>query len=534
MSVRNALVLLLALSSLMFLGACGGGGNTATATPPPTGSFSASSLNGTYVFSTSGVDINGAVLDMAGSLTANGSGSITTGAVDLVGVEVESSTFGEAVSGSYSVGVDGRGQIKFNLATTDETFNVVLDFVLSSSSHGLITEFDGDGSGSGTIDLQSAVSQTQLANASYTFGLAGSGINSNPQPVSTVGTFTLDSTGATVVSGQEDVNDAFIASSSTLSSSTLNLSSTPGSLTITEASTGASYTFDVYPIDNTHLKLIETDGVLAAAGDAFTAATSLPASGTLAFTMAGLDASEDPLGIGGLMPLDGSSNILSGAIEDYNDAGTVNQDSTFTGGFSALSAGRSELSLNGFVNGAANDLANSYTFAAYPFTSNGVTGVEVLEIDDAGVTSGVGYLQTGTTFAASQGYGLNLSGANGNGEEDDIAEFTTTSTAFAGVIDLNNVGTTTFAQSISGNYTSAGTGYYNATSNQIPNFNLYAVNGSTFLLLETTSSNATSGPEVATGIVELQNPSASPGPEPGIFSPARSASLAHAMHQRKK
>jgi len=38
---------------------------------------------------------------------------------------------------------------------------VTLDFVLSSSSHGLVTEFDANGTGSGTIDLQSAGTNTR-------------------------------------------------------------------------------------------------------------------------------------------------------------------------------------------------------------------------------------------------------------------------------------------------------------------------------------------------------------------------------------
>ena len=60
MSVRNGIVLLVALSTLLFLAACGGNG-TSIATPvaPPSGAFSNSNLNGTYVFSIAGTDANG-------------------------------------------------------------------------------------------------------------------------------------------------------------------------------------------------------------------------------------------------------------------------------------------------------------------------------------------------------------------------------------------------------------------------------------------------------------------------------------------
>ncbi|MGB8751844.1 MAG: hypothetical protein WCD06_08605, partial [Candidatus Sulfotelmatobacter sp.] len=63
MSVRNALVLFLALSTVSLLVGCGSSGPKAV--PPPTGAFSTSSLSGTYVFSFSGTDVSGANLQLA-------------------------------------------------------------------------------------------------------------------------------------------------------------------------------------------------------------------------------------------------------------------------------------------------------------------------------------------------------------------------------------------------------------------------------------------------------------------------------------
>lgn len=77
MSVRNGIVLLLALSALLFLGACGSNSITHPVAPP-SGNFSNSNLNGTYVFSVLGVDqASGAPYAIVGTLTANGSGGIT-------------------------------------------------------------------------------------------------------------------------------------------------------------------------------------------------------------------------------------------------------------------------------------------------------------------------------------------------------------------------------------------------------------------------------------------------------------------------
>src|SRR5438045_8615345 len=83
MSLRNRLVLPVMLSSLVALAACGGGGISHVITPPPTGNFTNSDLNGTYVFSVTGSDVNFAFLTMVGTLTADGNGTIEGGTLDF-------------------------------------------------------------------------------------------------------------------------------------------------------------------------------------------------------------------------------------------------------------------------------------------------------------------------------------------------------------------------------------------------------------------------------------------------------------------
>ena len=148
--------------------------------------------------------------------------------------------------------------------------------------------------------------------------------------------------------------------------------------------------------------------------------------------------------------LTNSSATITAGLEDFNDGASVSQANSVSGSISAVSGGRSVLSLSGFVNGAANNTPGNYTFAAYPFTfSGGGTGIQLLEIDGLGFTSGPAYAQTSTSLAASQGYGLNLSALNLNEvgvnqiariEEDDIAEFTATTSGLSGLVDLNTGG----------------------------------------------------------------------------------------------
>jgi len=515
MSSRNRLALplvVLAVLSLAFLVGCGS--SSPKATPPPTGAFSDSDLNGTYVFSTSGTDVNGAPIMLTGAFTANGSGTISGGALSYADGSIGTGSNQTITAGSYNVTQDGRGQIHLVNSTTLGT--VILDFALATSSHGVVSEYDQNGTGSGTLDLQGTIAQSGFDGQSYAFSVAGSGTTGNL--LAEAGAFTLDANGA-VTTGVEDItsyNTSTGTSSSqtglgisTSSSLAIGTGTAPGAFSV---STGAgAFTFDAYAIDSTHVKLIETDGTELTSGDMLTQGTSLP-SGTLAFTMSGLDLGEYPLSIGGLLPV--SSGSISGGLEDYNDGGSASTSTSVSGGFAALASGRSVLTLSGIENGGTNLLTGTYSFAAYPTS----TGLILLEIDNGGITMGTAVTQTNTSFAASQGYAfdltaVNISGASsGSGfyEEDDIAEFTSTSSTFTGLADVNDEGTLTFDQRLSGTYQSASTGRYTFTADFNNGFGgatgvFYTVDGSTVLMLEGDDY------QVGTGTMGVQNAAAAQG-----------------------
>ncbi len=471
---------------------------------------------------------------MVGTLTANGSGTVSSGTVDIVGANVSAAA--QALNGSYSITADGRGQIKFGVkvtvensagtGTTTKGVTFVLDFVLTSNSHGLVTEFDGNGTGSGTIDLQSAVSQAQLA-GSYAFGV--SGVGTTGTPFAAVGNLTLDSTGA-VTAGEEDINNAGTYSGAPSpitpgTTSTVSVGTTPPSASLAVAGVD-TYKFDVFPIDNTHLKLIETDGLLLTSGDVYTQGTSIP-TGQLVFTMAGENISaQTPLDSGGW--LTNNSGTISAGLEDFNDGGNVNTATAVGGSIAPVTGGRSVFTLTGFVNGAASDVPDTYTFAAYPFTAGGANGVQLLEIDNGGITSGTAYAQTATTLA-SQGFGLNLTGVNTVSEEDDIAEFTTTSTGFSGITDVNDDGTTQFDKAIStSSFAAPDTNGRGQAVTNFFSFNFYTVNSSTVLLLEIDTT------QVGLGAFELQSGSGASSAAQPAASLFRAVVHPHVARSRQK
>jgi len=505
MSLRNRLVLPVVLSTLALLVGCGSSTNNPVA--PPSGAFTNTDFSGTYTFSVSGADDNGAFM-MAGSLTACGctAGTISGGTVDYddPSVIAPASTVG---SGTYNVTADGRGTAIISVTVAGTATQVELAFVLTSSSHGLIIRYDGAGTGSGTIDLQpSVIAESAIVNTPYAFSLSG---NFDGASFATAGAFTLNSLGE-VSAGVEDFNDNGVpnnvsSSPYTITSGSVSVGSgtTPGVATLTSGF--GTITFDVYTVDATHLKLIESDGIAFLVGDVFTQTSATIPQGNLVFAMAGLDTSGNEFAVGGLMASDGSSQ-LTGGSEDINDDGIVDNSTVpavpfnFSGNFSTLGSGRFLINLTGFAGGTS--------FAAYP--SSG--GILMLEVDtglnvgagNIGVTSGMALAQaSGATVSASQGYGLNNSGEDVNNgvELDEIAQFTTTSTGVSGLLDENDFGIGQAVNNVGGTYTVNSNGTGSATIGKgLPEIFFYAADSSTVLFI----SADPNGSQASLGVFEAQ------------------------------
>lgn len=535
MSLQKSLALLSLLSVLAVLAGCSNGNGVTNPVPPPSGGFSKSNLNGTYVFSISGTDQgNGAPYAIVGTFTANGNGSITGGTLDLNDAAFASNSpvinpvANSPISGSssYNVGVDGRGQAKL-VTNTPFSSPIVLDFVLQDSSHGLVTEFDGNGSGSGTIDLQ-ASGTTASGTYAFSFGGSyGSGF------LVTAGNFAVS--GGTVT-GLEDYNSGGIPYPDQTLSGTLALgpSNTPSTQFGTQNFT---VTYDVYAINAAHLKFIEMDANGTLTGDAFSQTSATIPKGNLAFAMMGGN-STSVVGAGGFMVSDGAGNITNTSTMDINNTGSVSPSPiTFSGQYAAAGTGR--FTLSGFTAG----FGSGTQFAAYP--SSG--GIFLLEIDAGFNLSGAAYLQASSipTLTAAQGYALNLTGINlaSGPEVDDIAEFAAASTGATatGVTDENYApgGVPNYGLKLAGNFTTpdtSGRGQVAANAGSSTNGTLnggfdityYAVDGTTFPFIETDNG------QVAAGVFEIQNASASAAvARPHMFVLTPPVAIHGALRKRK-
>src|SRR5580765_7176578 len=191
MSLRNRFILSIIFSSLAVLAACGGGGSSnPPVNPPPSGGFSNSSLNGSYVFSVTGTANDAPAnnfVTIMGVFTADGNGNILTdGVLDQNSTASNGLILDTITSGTYNVGSDGRATGNPNIPTglitlqTQNSGTFQFAYVLTSSTHGLITQFENFGSASGSLDLQANVTQADIAGRSYAFNLTGAwGVGNN-------------------------------------------------------------------------------------------------------------------------------------------------------------------------------------------------------------------------------------------------------------------------------------------------------------------------------------------------------------------
>jgi hypothetical protein len=506
---QRVLMALAAISGIFLAASCG---SSKISVPTNPNGFSNSSLSGSYVFTSSGVDSGGFPIFLTGVLVANGTGGnggITGGTMDVVdaGSAIPPAV---AITGSYSVGSDGRGKATLNSSVA----NFTLDFVLTSTSHGLVTEFDNNGSGSGTLDLQGSVPTLAQLAGPYAFDAAGA--DSGGGSFATAGSFTLDSSGTTPTPGVQDINDnanlnldASINVTATVASGT-----GPGTLTVN------GFSFDYYPIDATHLKIIEVDGADFTSGDVFTQTGATIPTTPMVFSMSG--GLTSPIANAGVMTYSGGA--FSGT-EDVNNAPAV----LFSIPFSSTTAtvgGRLVVTLTNF------DPATQWV--VYP--SSG--GLLILETDTLNVTLGSAFAQTGGTFGASQNYGLNLNAFNVQNTyaENDIAQFLNTSTTFKGVVDINddygNGSGSLVTQQLQGTYTpqdASGVGSATTTANGAGyvSFNFYVASTSNILILETDTT------QVGSGLMQLQSsPSGSAAQSrvsmarPAVLKPAARAKMA--------
>jgi len=433
------------------------GNYTAPTTPPPGGVvtvtaatagaagvanvtilFSNASLlpNQPYGFAYSGEDTAG-FLAVAGTITFDGMGNILGGEEDVNsgnGIATNQIT-----GGTYSVGPDGRAVATVTTSAGTATWQITV----TTSQHCLLVRFDTAATGSGTLDAQNPV-EFSIGSIINSYSFALSGINKAGFSEVIGGNFFASGNGA-FTNGVLDVNDAGTVTQADISLNasidvlTFDSATGRGTLALNSTTTG-TLNFVFYIVDQTHLKLIETDTVPVLAGDFFSAPnsialSSLPANTTYVFTTGG-SVTGEPYGAAGAFTSNGTGGF-TGGMQDLNAAGQVFSEALTTAGSSySNTPGGSNRFFVTLAHGG-----NVFTYGAYLTTSNSLELVEL----DANVVSASGQaFRQSSTATPSSTYAMNLTGLSGdsNGNEEDVNSSITFpgNSTVTGYLDANNAG----------------------------------------------------------------------------------------------
>ena len=475
-----------------------------------------SALNGQYTFIVSGQDttlISGQVFIVnyvaAGSIVADGNGTIMSGEEDICDLATPCAEV--SLGGSYSSGPDGRGSINL----TSSSFNSVqtLEFVLTSTNHALITEFDSSASASGTLDLQdpNALDASGITGG-FSIALNGEDVQSG-EPAAVGGVMTGDASGD-FNNVTLDTNDPSGNGFTTETTNLLVLSG-PDPFGRVAVSDG-TLIFAYYIVNAKAVRFIELDDFFQTTGSAYTqgsgSLTTASLAGNSVFTDAGMSVLGQ-VGVGGEFTADTNGNVTAG-FTDVNDDGSATNGSIAGSTFSSFVSGRGSLTLSGGVSSDVTEfqvyLVDPSVNILDPTLSMGGGGALLLDSDANAVGAGA-IIPQANSPSFNGNYGENLQALDQNLDEVDMTGqvIATGSSSLSGTGDLNNFGTGQLlpAQALSGTITADGshTGRFTGTltigSSGTLNLVYYQATNSQIVLVDVDTGNTA---EIGTGVLLQQ------------------------------
>jgi hypothetical protein len=455
-------------------------------------------LHGAYAFFFSGFDTQGVVL-ATGQFTADGSGNISSGTEDMN--RVSGVSINATLSGTYSLGTDGRGTLTLTATNSmGQQLTVIYQLVLDSAGNARFFENDASNTtppplptrGEGIIKPQVG-SSFAASNLSGNYAFAFSGQDLTTAPATLAGVVQANGTSA-FSPGTVDYNDAGLYSPAVPTSGNFSLSSTAGRVVadlVFQIPSSAQLTlnFICYFVSPSDLFLIEIDttdathpkiGGEMVLQNPSVVFTNTALTGGSVLSGSGLDTPSASALVGLL-----ASNSSGGATVNFNqnDAGSISQGSLIPGTYLVTTNGRVEFTGFGAL--------GPRMAAAY------LTGVNQGFLVGSDKTATVGVLenQTGGPFSVASvmgSYALSAPAPLDNMVDNIIGQTTANGTGtMQGVVDEVSSAGQNPAQSFVGNYTVASSGQGTMTTNSpvgIPtNLAIYVVSPSAIRAISTDS-----------------------------------------------
>jgi hypothetical protein len=377
---------------LAFTG-CGGNG---VIIPHTTGNFSNASFKGAYVFQIRGfISQTGNPYRQVGVIVADGNGNITSGSDDVNTIGAGAAITGPSITGSYSIGNDGTGQIVLSGTSLSAAFTgapqITLAVTLESSSVADIMEADSFADGAGTAELQDTAAAGASPSGTFVFRLHD---DANAQNAAESEVGILASNG-TSFSGSADQSLVSSASALTLNGSfTAPNSFGIGTATFTDSSNVT--TSLLYYIVNTGKVLLLTadNSVGSGSAEAQSGTVSAGLSGNYVFGSRGDDLSGGTGAVATVGQFSASgSTISAGALDSMQDGNYSGPNPVlFTGSVAAgpTAQGREQVTLN-----------LGQTPPTMVFWLVSPSRAYFLFENESAVEDGTADLQTGSSFSAS-------------------------------------------------------------------------------------------------------------------------------------
>jgi hypothetical protein len=482
--------------------ACGGSSSVLVtpATPPPppnnAGYSTGTLVKGNYVYSLRGVDSRGGAFVAVGVFAADGTGNITSGQQDVNDVVSGLQQQAAISSGTYSVGIDGRGEATLNFAAGS---SVTFSFVLVSPSKARIIEMANFELSSGLLERQDAAPLV-APTGSYVLRTDGSNNVQFGQPVSRVGLLTATGAGASAVL-DENYNGTFTPTIAVPSTAFSSFSGTSGRgvMRFTTTTGGASSTGTVidlvfYVVNPTRIEFLsinqseQVSGYADQQSGTFTTAPSV--NNPYVYSISGSSATGFITETGSFAL---SGGTVSSGLEDFVDTGAYSASVPFSGAYVADGTNNGRFTGNFTASGrtvnfvlwfssAQNAVLMAYNSAS-TLLESGLVAVQPAVPNTGTVTGNYALHLGGTTFGA-------LTLLDGQLLADGLGIFT-------GLEDFNRGGNVAVGASASGSYSIA-SGRGTGSIGGIPVV-LYPASSSTTYVM------STSGSRMLIGSLETQH-----------------------------
>jgi hypothetical protein len=174
-----------------------------------------------------------------------------------------------------------------------------------------------------------------LADGKYVFHVGGQDINDSPYYVA--GVFVVQ--GGAITGGEQDFTDLGIEQTNTLNAANCRLTTTQdGNIQLVLDTSNTSIgvngleTFTGTAVSSSRVLISQFDPSAAGSGSIDLQTSAIMPNGGYVFTLSGLDASQAPLGIGGVLNFSGSALATTSSAFDVNGNNLLLQGQTFTSG----------------------------------------------------------------------------------------------------------------------------------------------------------------------------------------------------------